>query len=68
MSPLSYVLIISSYNFGDMISCLRVHMPPIFVECPPSNGGSVLLVETETLGSRGFGESLWAGKYFDVLI
>ena len=25
-------------EFFELISCLRFHMPLIFVECPPSNG------------------------------
>ena len=50
MSPLSSLLIRSSYNFGDMISCLRVQMPTIFVEFPPSNGGALLLSRNTVLG------------------
>ena len=46
MSPLSYVLISSSYNFGDLISCLGVQMPPILVEFTLSNGGALLLDST----------------------
>ena len=33
-------------------------MPPIFVECPPCNGGSLLLAGTTVVGSWGFDESL----------
>ena len=62
VSPLSYVLMRSSYNFGDLISCLRFHMPPILVECPPSNGGSLLLVGTTVVGSGGVNVSFWVGE------
>ena len=30
MSPLSYVFISISPDFGELISCFRVHMPPTF--------------------------------------
>ena len=53
VSPLSYVLMRSSYNFGEMISCLRVHMPPILVKCAPSNVGALLLYGTKLPGSGG---------------
>ena len=33
-----------------------------FVECPPSNGGLLLLAGTTVVGYRAFGESLWYGK------
>ena len=59
MSPLSYVLIRNSKNFGDTISCFRFHMPPTFVECPPPNGGSILLAGNIVVGSGGFGEYFW---------
>ena len=26
-------------DFFELISCLRLHMPPIFIEFSPSNGG-----------------------------
>ena len=68
MSPLSSVLMRSSYNFGDLISYLRVHMPPILVEFPPSNGGSLLLVGNMVVGSVGVNASLWVGKYFELLV
>ena len=64
MSPLSSILMRSSYNFGELISCSIVQMPPIFVECPPSNGGDLLLAGTKVVGSGGFGESLWDGEDF----
>ena len=51
MSPLSSFLMRISYNFGELISCLRVHMSPIFVECPPSDGGALLFVGTKVVGS-----------------
>ena len=68
MSTLSYVLIRSSYNFGDMISCLRVHWPTFFVEWPPSNGGALLLSRSTVLGSLALGESFLYGEYFNILI
>ena len=40
LSSLSYVLMGSSYNFDEMISFFRVHMPQIFVDFSPSNGGA----------------------------
>ena len=27
-------------NLGELTSCLRFHMPPMFLEFPPFNGGS----------------------------
>ena len=51
-----------------MISCLRSHLPPIFVDCPLSNGGALLLAGTTVVGSGGFDESFWVGDYFKVLI
>ena len=57
MSPLSSVLMSSSSNFGELILCFRVHMPPVFVDFPLSNGGSLLLDGTTEVGSGGFGES-----------
>ena len=64
VSPLSYVLMRSSYNFGELISFLRVHMPPMLVGCSPSNGGSLLLVSTTLVGSGGVDVSLWVGEDF----
>ena len=43
-------------------------MWPIFVECPPSDGGALLLVGTKVVGSWAFGESFWFGEDFDILI
>ena len=54
VSPLSSVLMRSSYNFGENILCLRVHMPQVFVECSQSNGGALLLAGTTVVGSGGF--------------
>ena len=68
MSPLSSVLVRSSYNFGELISCLRVHMPPILVEFPPSNGGYLLLSGTAFVGSGVVDVSFWAGEYFELLV
>ena len=68
MSPLSSVLMGSSWNLGELISCFIVHMTPIFVYCPPSNGGALLIVDTKLTGSGGFGESFWVGKDLKVLI
>ena len=51
MSYLSSILIRSSYNFVGLISFLRVHMPPIFVECPPSNGEALLSAGNTVVGS-----------------
>ena len=56
MSPLSYVLIMSSYNFVDLISCLRVQFPPILIECPHSSGGAVFLSGTKVSGYWDFGD------------
>ena len=42
-------------------------MPPILVECPPFNGGSLLLVGTTVLGSGGVDVSFWAGEDFEIL-
>ena len=67
MSPVSYVLMWSSYNLGSLVSCFRFHMPPIFVYYLPSNGGDLLLPGTTVVGSGGFGESFWVGDYFKVL-
>ena len=68
MSFFSYVLMKSSYNFGGMISCFRFHMPPIFVDCPMTNDGSLLLAGTAVVWSGGFGKSFWVGEYFKLLI
>ena len=68
MHPLSYVLTRSSYNFGELISCFRIHMLLICVDFPPSNGGSLLLSGTMVVGSGGFDELLWFGNYFKFLI
>ena len=43
-------------------------MPPILVECPPSNGGSLLLVGTTVLGSGGVDVPFWVGEDFDMLV
>ena len=51
VSPLSYILRRSSYNFGELILCLIIHMPTLFVEYPPSNGGVLLLARTTVVGS-----------------
>ena len=37
-------------------------MPPMLVECPPSNGGSLLLVGTTEVGSRVVDASFWVGE------
>ena len=34
-------------------------MPPIFVEFPPSNDGTLLLAVTTVVGSGGVGVSFW---------
>ena len=64
MLPLSSVWVSSSYNFGELISCLIFRMPPIFVECTPSNGEAFLLAGTTVVGSCSFGGSFLNGKYF----
>ena len=43
-------------------------MPQILVECPPSNGGALLLVGTTVVGYRGVDVSFWAGKDFEMLV
>ena len=43
-------------------------MVTIFVECPPPNGGDLLLTGATVVGYRGFGEYLWSGEDFEVLI
>ena len=58
----------SSYNFGDLISCLRVHMPQVLEECPPSNGGALLLAGNRVVGSGGVDVYFWIGEYDTVLI
>ena len=50
------------YNFGELISFLRVHMPPVFVYFSSSNGGVFLLARTKVVGSWVFGESILYGK------
>ena len=61
MSILSYVLVKSSLNFGELISCLRVHMPPMFLEYPPYKGGAFLLSGTKVVVSWDFGKSILYG-------
>ena len=41
---------------------------PILVECPPSNGGAILLLRTTTVGSGGVYVSFWAGEDFGMLV
>ena len=43
MSTFSNVLMRDSYNFGDLISFLSVHMPQIFMNFPHSNSGALFL-------------------------
>ena len=43
-------------------------MPPILVECPPSNGGDLLLVGTTVVGSGGVDVSFWDGEDFEMLV
>ena len=43
-------------------------MPLIFVECSPSNGGSLLLDSTTVVVSQYFGESIFSGEDFGILI
>ena len=54
-----------SYNFGDLISCLRVHMPPMFVQCPHSNDGALLFAGKIMLGYWEIGESILSGEEFE---
>ena len=61
MSPLSSVLMMSSYIFCELISCFKVHMPPFFVECPPSNGVAFLLARASVVVSWDIGESILSG-------
>ena len=58
------IIIIIIKNFGELISCLRVHISPIFVECPPFNGVSLLLSGNNVVVSGGFDVSLWADENF----
>ena len=39
-------------------------MPRILVECPPSNGGALMLAGTTVIDSRGVNVSFWVGKDF----
>ena len=39
-------------------------MPPILVECPPSNGGALMLAGTTVIGSRGVNVSFWVCEDF----
>ena len=68
MSPLSSVFISTSDNLGGLISYFRVHMPPIFVDCPLPNGVALLLFGITLVGYGGFGESLCSGEGLKVLI
>ena len=42
-------------------------MPPIFIDYPPSNGGSLLLVGTTVVVSYRVGVSFWVGEDVRVL-
>ena len=55
-------------EFCELISCLRVHMPPFFVYCPPSYRGAFLLTGTTVVRSCAFGESILSGVDFESLI
>ena len=68
VSPLIYVLMISSYNFGELVSCLRFHMPPILVKCPLYNGGALLLASTMVVGFGGVDVSFWDGENLELLV
>ena len=67
VSPLSYVLMRRSYNFGELVSCFRVHVPPILIECLLSNGVDLLLVSTTVVGFGGINLFFWAGEDFEML-
>ena len=43
-------------------------MPPILVECPPSNGRALLLAGNVVVGSGGDDLSFWAGEDFYLLV
>ena len=43
-------------------------MPPTLVECPPSDGGYLLLAGTMAVGSGGVDLSCWVGENDIVLI
>ena len=43
-------------------------MPPFFADCSLSNGGALLLSGATVVGSVCFGDYLWVGEYFKVLI
>ena len=64
MLTLSFILRRISYNFGELISCFRVHIPPVFVESPSSNGGDLLLAGITVVVYRDSGESFLSGEYF----
>ena len=40
----------------------------LFLDCPPANGGPLMLDGTTVLDYRGFGELLWVDEDFKVLI
>ena len=41
-------------------------MPPILVECPPSNSGALLVVRITVVGFGGVNVSFWAGEDFEM--
>ena len=43
-------------------------MPQILSEIPPSNDGTLLLVGTTVVGSRGVYVSFWDGEDFEMLV
>ena len=54
MSPLSHVVIRSSYNIGELISYFGVNMPPISIDFPTFNGGELRIVGNTLEGSEAF--------------
>ena len=62
MSNFSSVLIRNSYDCGKLVSCLRVHISPIFIQCPHSSYGALSLVGTTLVGSWDFGESIFSDE------
>ena len=55
-------------EFFELISYLRIPVPPISVEFTPPHGGSLLLDGTMVVGSGGVNVSFWVGDYLELLV